>query len=382
MHRYLILSIAVLPLVCFPVAAQGILPNSIAGWAASAKGGLAPLASHGEDHAGSTQTAGAAAVLKEYGLLAGEQATYTSGSNTIEVTLYRMKDPSGAYGEYSYLRTSNMAQADLAEHSAMTRDHALVLLGNLVLDVRGRDLAKSKPELKALFTAVAPHAQTGLLPSLGEQLPAEGMIERSDHYVLGPVALNQFFPVEQGDWLGFSQGAEAVIARYRMNGREMTLLLSDFPTPQAAQAKFVELHEKLGINDPNSEGSGDRQALFAKRAMTLLAIVSGARTKAEADSLLKQVHSNTELTWNEPSFELKEPSFTTMLVGVFVGTGVLCCFAFVASLAFGGIRLVVKRVLPDKVFDRTSQLQILQLGLSSKPINAEDFYGVGGKAGK
>jgi len=67
-----------------------------------------------------------------------------------------------------------------------------------------------------------------------------------------------------------------------------------------------------------------------------------------------------------------------MVVGAILGTGVICGFALVAGLAFGGFRIFVKRLLPGKVFDRGTQLQVLQLGLSSKPINAEDFYGTVG----
>jgi hypothetical protein len=63
-----------------------------------------------------------------------------------------------------------------------------------------------------------------------------------------------------------------------------------------------------------------------------------------------------------------------MIVGAITGTGVICLFATIAGLAFGGVRLVVKRAT-NKVFDRPDQVQVLQLGLSSKPINAEDFYG-------
>jgi hypothetical protein len=59
-----------------------------------------------------------------------------------------------------------------------------------------------------------------------------------------------------------------------------------------------------------------------------------------------------------------------------VGTGVICMFALISGIAFGGLRLVVKRFFPDKVFDRSSHLQVLQLGLGSKPINSEDFYGL------
>jgi hypothetical protein len=114
----------------------------------------------------------------------------------------------------------------------------------------------------------------------------------------------------------------------------------------------------------------------------LLAIVSGARTREEANKVLDQIQSGTEVTWNEPTFQFKEPAITTMIVGAIIGTGIICCFALVSGLAFGGFRLVIKRWLPDKVFDRSSQMQVLQLGLGSKPINSEDFYGIDRKPSK
>jgi hypothetical protein len=106
----------------------------------------------------------------------------------------------------------------------------------------------------------------------------------------------------------------------------------------------------------------------------MLEIVMGASTQAEAGSLLGQIESGTQVTWNEPTFQFKEPSIEMMIVGSIIGTGVICGFTLIAGLAFGGVRLVVKRAFPNKVFDRSSQIQVLQLGLSSKPINAEDFY--------
>src|ERR1700675_2536074 len=106
----------------------------------------------------------------------------------------------------------------------------------------------------------------------------------------------------------------------------------------------------------------------------MLEIVSGAPTRALAESLLNQIQSGTQVTWNEPTFQFKEPTIEMMIVGSIIGTGVICGFAVIAGVAFGGFRLVMKRALPNKVFDRSSQIQVLQLGLSSKPINAEDFY--------
>ena len=74
-------------------------------------------------------------------------------------------------------------------------------------------------------------------------LPTKGFIDRTDKYVLGPSTLNQFFPLADGDWLGFSQGAEAETAKYRVNGHELDLVIADFPTPQTAAEKLTELQK-------------------------------------------------------------------------------------------------------------------------------------------
>jgi len=36
--------------------------------------------------------------------------------------------------------------------------------------------------------------------------------------------------------------------------------------------------------------------------------------------------------------------------------------------------LLMKRLFPGKIFDRTSSVELLQLGLNSKPVNPDDFY--------
>jgi hypothetical protein len=339
--------------------AQNALPKSFADWTASAKSTFTPT--------DPTQLA----IAKEYDFVSGERSTYTHNGETLDVTVYHMKDPSGAYGEYSYLRQNDMARAELAEHSSMSSGRALALVGDLVVDIRGGNLTKNGPALKELVKDVSKSAHAGPLPWIGGRLPVENMLQRSDHYLLGPVALNQFFPLGADDWLGFSHGAEAETAQYQLNGKTVTLLLADFPTPQIADDELSRLGGKFNVNGSNAGGGAP---LFAKRTVTMLEVVFGASSKEEAAPLLNGVESGTQVTWSEPTFQFKEPSIEMMIVGSIVGTGIICGFTLVAGLAFGGFRLVVKRALPNRVFDRTSQIQVLQLGLSSKPINAEDFY--------
>jgi hypothetical protein len=63
-----------------------------------------------------------------------------------------------------------------------------------------------------------------------------------------------------------------------------------------------------------------------------------------------------------------------MIVGVFEGTGLIMLLAVAAGVGFGGFRLIMKTLLPGRVFDRDAQVEILQLGLISKPIDSRDFY--------
>jgi hypothetical protein len=141
-------------LAVIPASAQGILPNSFGGWSGNVKSGLAQPVSSSNDKS-SLLTAGSKdAAPQEYGFVAGETADYVRGGEAFQVNLYRMKDPSGAYGLYSYLRTTDMPRAELTEHSSMSRERALALIGNLVLEANGKDLPKSSASLKDLVAAV------------------------------------------------------------------------------------------------------------------------------------------------------------------------------------------------------------------------------------
>ncbi len=376
MRRFVLVLFAGLLTTSLCASAQQILPHSFAGWAQSSDQTFGASAAPSLSNAPADASGDAASAAKEYGFAGGEHAIYRQGSETLDVTLYKMKDSSGAYGEYSYQRASGMQRANLTDHSSITPGRALVLRGNLVVDIQGKSLTAHTADLKTLVRAVGQHAQDEPLPTLWENLPQKDVVEGTDRYILGPQTLNQLFPGGLGDSVAFSRGAEAEVARYHVSGHDATLLIIDFPTPQMAEGMLADIAKKFNVN--GSQPGSNSPTLFAARSLTLLAVVAGVPSQAEADSLLNQVHPGTVLTWNEPTFQFKEPSIGVMVVGTIEGTGVICLFALIAGLAFGGLRLVVKRSMPGKIFDRASYVQVLQLGLASKPINAEDFYGTPG----
>jgi hypothetical protein len=352
------------------VAAQRILPLSFSGWAGTVQPELPAASTSAARQAGATGI-GQASALAEYGFVSAESGSYTRGTQALQVDVYKMKDPSGAYGLLTYLRPSETAHSNLGKNAFLSETEALVLAGNLVIDVHGKNLRSHESDLKALLQQVSAHAEEGALPTLWQQLPAKQMVLGTDKYVLGPQTLNQFFPVPVGDSVGFSYGAEAEVARYRSGKGQATLLLVDLPTPQIATATIKQLAAKFDVNGSNP-GSG--LPLYVKRLMTTIVIVAGTPTNADAIALLNEVESSEVLTWNEPTPKGKQADIGTIVVGTIIGTGLFCAFSIVAGLAFGGFRLAVKRILPGKVFDRAKDMQVIQLGLSSKPISAADFY--------
>jgi hypothetical protein len=114
--------------------------------------------------------------------------------------------------------------------------------------------------------------------------------------------------------------------------------------------------------------------LFGKRVSSYIAVVVGASSQQAANKVLDQVGYQSNVTWDEPKQTLTEPGINSMIVEAFLGTGAIMVFAVAAGIGFGGIRILVKIFLPNKIFDREKQIEILQLGISSKPIRAKDFY--------
>src|SRR5215472_9519278 len=139
-HYFYAIALLVLMASGLAAAADQFLPESFAGWNATERrtitlvnGAPAPdpeLALSGNE----------IQAIVEYGLTGVEIATYAKENRSLSVTLFRMKDPTGAYGEYSYLRSPEMERTDFTDHSSISSDRALAMQGSSVLEVRGADV--------------------------------------------------------------------------------------------------------------------------------------------------------------------------------------------------------------------------------------------------
>jgi hypothetical protein len=350
-------------------AAQGVLPASFAGWNASSPaptlppGGVDSLL--GPD----------APAFKEYIVKSVEQRSYTQGPLTASITKYKFRDPSSAYGAFTFLRTDAMADASLGSYAAASKDRALIVVGEMLLDVTA-PAGQARPadaDLKTLADALDKKADHTPYPFIGEHLPEPGRIKYSERYVIGPLSLAHFVPLGTDDWMGYDHSAETILAHYVVNGKDETLLITSYPTQQVAAAEFAGILRRFTFDPPDGVPTG-QNVLYGKRVSSYIAVVANAPSRAAANKILDQVGYQSNVTWDEPKQSYTEPGIGSMIVGAFMGTGAIMLFAIAAGVGFGGLRVLVKLFLPNKVFDREKQIEILQLGIASKPIKAKDFY--------
>jgi hypothetical protein len=312
-------------------------------------------------------------LAKEVGERAYEACGYGSGDSSVGISAGLYQDPSAAFEVYTSLLKPGEMPAKLGQVAAFDKDGIVIQEGSLVLQSTANI---SREDLSALVQAVeAKSESTTPLPPILTYLPMEGRLLGSERYALGPEALNaaltgagQNPDAEFIRAVGFNDGGEAMLARYSQPGKGSgTLLLLEYPTPNVAVQQIHHLTEVL----PASAKVGDESIL---RKGSLLSIVLSASSPEYAASLREAANYETQVTWNEPHQTLTDPPLMSTIAKIFVATGVFMLAAVVLGIAFGGVRIITKRLFPGKVFDRPEQIEVLQLGLSGKRIDPTDLY--------
>jgi hypothetical protein len=374
MRRVLRIYFAILCLAvaALPAAAQNISPASFAGWTATAPPTVIPTT--GLDSLVGPDTA----AFREYVVKSVEQRSYAQsaqGSSTASITFYRLRDPSSAYGAFTYLQNDSLTALDLGSYASASPQRALIVVGEMLLDVSVpvKQTRPSDADLKQLADALDKKADHTPYPIIGEHLPDKGRVRNSERYVIGPLGLAHFVPLGTDDWVGYDNSAETILAHYNVAGKDETLIVTSYPTQQVAAKKFAGMLRRFTFDPPGDAPVG-QNVLFGKRVSSYIAIVAGAASRRAANKVLDQVGYESNVTWDEPKQSYTEPSINNMIVEAFLGTGAIMVFAIAAGIGFGGIRILVKIFLPNKIFDREKQIEILQLGIGSKPIKAKDFY--------
>ena len=329
---------AVTPLV-LPKVQKPLLPNSFAGWTATAPA-----------HTGTTPDSVEqpnADVLAEYRLKDYAAADYTRAGRHLTVRARRFADATGAYGAFTFYRHPGMRAEDIGSAAASADNEVLFWTGSTLVDAlfdnansgANSDIAA----LRQLAVLIPPASGSeGVAPSLPHYLPTEGLDTGSVRYAIGPIAYARAGGVLPPTLVDFTREPEAVTAQYNIRGARGTLTVIEYPTPQIAITRAKAITNI--INDQMKQGS-NTPALSVHRSGPLVAIASGTFSLDEAKALLEKVKYAAEVTVDHPEGYVSEVRKTArLLLGIIYLTGILGGSSILVGLFLGGGRAFVRRL--------------------------------------
>src|SRR5215469_1914252 len=349
---------------------SSVLPNQFGPWQAEGPAKSLKMQDLGANWA---KWPNGGAVLKEAGLERIEERSFRNGSDELTLRTFVLRDSTSAYEFYTFLLVPGMRDLGIGKDSAGSDTNAVVLVGNFV--VQANLPPNVKPDVfQELVAGLRGTADSTAQPPLKSYLPEHWKIFGSEKYALGPEgfraamrSLGQDAGARLAKEIGFENGAEAIMAGYRGEHGSGTLLLLEYPTPQLAEQHLHHLEQALPAELKKAGVTVERKA-------SLLSLVFSPTSPAHAQAIRDEVNYETEVTWNEPSHTATDPPMVLIMFKIFIFTGLFLGIATAVGVAFGGVRVIIKRMFPGKVFDRPENIEVLQLGLSGKKIDPTDMY--------
>lgn len=342
--------------------APPILPRAFAGWQMQ----------------GSPQTSTKAAaadpanasVLNEYRFTDLATATYTrDDGRTVKIRAARFADASGAFGAYTFYLQPEMNKEQIGDQGASLGDRVLFYRGHVLVDAQfSKETPMSGAELRELAGMLpSPGGSAGNLPTFIQFLPPREYIANTQKYVMGPAALAPLELPVTAEQVDFDASSELTLGRYQTPSGEATLVLISYPTPQLAAEHLRRIEAAHGVKDSSQGGVATINGggtFFDKRTGPIVAIASGGVSDSDAKFLLGMVNYEASVTWNTPTGSHEVHDLYMLILNIVVLCSILAGLAIIAGVAFGGFRILMKRLYPDRVFDRPEQMEFISLHLT------------------
>jgi len=305
-------------------------------------------------------------VLNEYGFTDFSSGSYArDDGRKLTLRAARFADASGAYGAFTYYKQPEMLNEKIGDQASSLNNRVLFYRGNVLVEALFDKLSvMSAAELRELASDIPlPQGGARNLPSIPTYLPKQAYVKNTAKYILGPVTLEKIGSPLSPDLVDFAAGAEVVQGTYESSGGAATLVLISYPTPQIAaeHLRKIEAAHTPGGQPSGSPAPVDVGTFADKRSGPLVAIAAGPFSQSEAKSLLASVHYDADVTWNENTFFDKKNNLANLLWNVILLCGAIMALTLVAGLAFGGLRVVLQRLIPASA--RTPEGEFISLHL-------------------
>lgn len=304
-----------------------------------------------------------AAVDQELGVSAGYRRVYSMGNLQAAVVFEEAADPSSAYSLYTLSQTPGFRPVAGVELAAASAQSAVMTRGRYLIRIpKISGLAAS--QLRSLLIDIGGKSLSAQnRSSLPPMLPQRGLEPGSAKYVLGPQSAALAFPSFPAAMIGFEDGVEAHWGTYRSDGRSLTLLRIDYPTPQIAQARFEAMAKALGIGKAAQQLStspvgsvGQPPAsprIYGRREGSDALLVLNAPSSGAAAAFLDRFKTREIVTQAPQS---PPDDFAWQMVQLVLANGemviILCFFAI-----FGGLLIYLTKRFIVKVFPGTGLIR-------------------------
>jgi hypothetical protein len=337
-----------------------ILPKQFAGWQIQG----APQASEDVNSADPTH----AALLKEYGFSDFEGATYKSDDGrTLKIRAARFADASGAFGAYSFYLQPEMAREQIGHQGASLNQRVLFYRGHILVDAVFSQLSiMSAAGLRELAGVLPrPSGNAGNLPPILAFMPHHGYAANTEKYAEGPVALGAIESPIPADLVDFSASPEVVLGQYSTPSGAATLMLIEYPTPAVAAEHLRRIDAAHHAAQPEAGVAAVENVgpFFDKRTGPIVAIAAGPLSQSDAQTLLGAVNYDASVTWNENTYFDKKNNIANLLVNIIILCIIVGALSLAAGVAFGGARILLRKIFPGALFGRPDQTEFISLDL-------------------
>jgi hypothetical protein len=344
-------------------AAPPILPKQFAGWQIQG----APVASKDVNSADPTN----AALLKEYGFTDFESATYKSDDGrTLKIRAARFADASGAFGAYSFYLQPEMAREEIGDQGASLNQRVLFYRGDIVVDAVFSELTVMSPAGLRELAGVLPRpsGNAGNLPPILAFMPHHGYAANTEKYAEGPLALRAIDSPLPADLVDFSASPEVALGQYSTASGAATLMLIEYPTPALAAEHLRRIDAARNAATPEAGAAAETLGpFFDKRTGPIVAIAAGPLSQSDARTLLGAVNWDASVTWNENTYFDKKNNIANLLVNIILLCIIGGAITLATGLAFGGLRVFLRRYFPGPVFGHADQTEFISLDLREAP---------------
>lgn len=231
---------------------------------------------------------GGAELYLAFGFVGAVTIKYAAGgSNEINVDIFDMGGPRGAFGVFAHGRES--IAAEIGQGSEYGGGLLTFWKDRWFVSVMGHPETEAKRkavlELGRSIAALIP--DTGSVPKIIAGLPKPGLVHSSVRTFHHPLLQNDYVDISHENPLRIGVKTQAVLARYQRQDERHVLMLVDYPTEDKAKQALRDF--KAGVLGGLTPAKRGERWAGLKRSGRRLVIALDAPSRQAVESILSEV---------------------------------------------------------------------------------------------